>query len=85
MSQINLCISSLISPLYDNLVENVYSLCKLLMESTDAPYVVHGVQQEGPRTIRTPDGLHQDAWGSVTYSFKPVVVWVFGIEDSDWH
>lgn len=29
-----------------------------------------GVQQEGPRTIRTTDGLHQDAWGSVTYRQK---------------
>jgi hypothetical protein len=26
-----------------------------------------GVQQEGSWTIRTPDGVQQDAWGSVTY------------------
>src|SRR6202790_994224 len=27
-----------------------------------------GVHQEYQDFIRTPDGVHQDAWGSVTYS-----------------
>src|SRR5882762_2155722 len=48
------------------------------MESTWSPPGVHqesirslpGVHQEYQDFIRTPDGVHQDAWGSVTYSQK---------------
>src|SRR6202521_1418400 len=48
------------------------------MESTWSPPGVHqesirslpGVHQEYQDFIRTPDGVHQDAWGSVTYSHK---------------
>ena len=36
---------------------------------------ISGVYQESIRSIRTPDGLHQDAWGSVTYSTEGNMGW----------
>ena len=51
------------------------------MDSLKTPYRVHGahiyytrsppgVQQDYQDSIRTPDGVHEDAWGSVTYRYK---------------
>ena len=41
-----------------------------------------GVHQESIRSIRTPDRLHQDAWGSVTYSSGRLPVTATPLSDS---
>src|SRR5882672_2703684 len=43
----------------------IRTLSGLLMESIRS---LSGVHQEYQDFIRTPDELHQDSWGSVTYS-----------------
>ena len=38
-----------------------------------SPYTLSGVHQEFIRSIRTPDGVHLDSWGSVSYRLKPLL------------
>ena len=55
------------SGVYQESIRSIRTLLGLLMESIRSP---SGVYQEYQDFTRTPDGLHQDLWLSVTYRKK---------------